>query len=97
MVKMALVRGRRVLKHGSSFTNGKDGGWIAKRTEKKTWGGGEGEARRQKEDEYDSQKPNSQRESRASGAEPRLTQRPGINLLAKPPNHFLQGPKMPAG
>lgn len=42
MVKMALVRGRRVLKHGSSFTNGKNGGWIAKRTEKKTWGGGGG-------------------------------------------------------
>lgn len=40
MVKMVLVRGRRVLKHGSSFTNGKDGGWIAKRTEKRLGGGG---------------------------------------------------------
>lgn len=40
MVKMALVRGRRVLKYGSSFTNGKDGGWIAKRTEKRLGAGG---------------------------------------------------------
>lgn len=67
MVKMVLVRGRRVLKHGSSFTNGKDGGWIAKRTEKRLGGGGAG---RQKEDEYDSQKPNSQPESRASELSP---------------------------
>lgn len=46
MVKMVLVRGRRVLKHGSSFTNGKDGGWIAKRTEKRLGGGGGGKDRR---------------------------------------------------